>query len=117
MVKTGIQHALTNPTQTDPTRPERTTGAQSPHEAGADRAGSNPAAEQRAQSETLDVARARAVYARTQEAVREAPSGAIQDSQEAKLRAEQFAEQLRNDPKQAVEAQTGQLTSHLVDLL
>ena len=66
--------------------------------------------------ETVDVARAQEVYTRTEQ-VPSVSGNPIETSQEARLVAEKVAEQLKEKGGEAIKAQAGGVSAHLVELL
>jgi len=114
-VKTDTQPTLNNLGQTRSTQPDGSQEVRRPSTGGRDAAGGSR--EARAPDQTVDVSRAREVYARTQDTVRESPSDPIQSAREAAERAARLLEQLTREPRQALDAQASNLSPHLVEVL
>jgi hypothetical protein len=115
VVKTDTPTALNNLGQPRSNPPDGSQNTRRPTAGGHDAAGTSR--EAHAPGETVDVSRARELYARTQDAVRQPPFDPIQSAQEAAERAARLLEQLTKEPNQALDAQANGLPRHLVQLV
>ncbi len=118
MVKTNTQHLLPTVGRESISRTKGDNEARDAQQTGADRVQSNVSqADQTGQTDTVEVARAKAVFARTEHAAAAVVGKEVSTQEEAASLVAEVTGQIGEDSATAIAAQAGRVSAHLVELL